>query len=288
MKLKRWKIILLSEFLLVAILVNIDKTFILSCICILVHEATHILVAKLKGSRFNNLQFHIYGAKVELMDLEELTNKDKFYIYISGAMANIIIMSISWIMSKHCDREIFNILVKLNFSLAFFNLLPAYPLDGARVFEIILSRKLSFKKAQKIIAIISYVIATFFILVSISMAIFLRKFNISLLIIGAIIINITKIENKSTMYILMGNVFKKRNNVIKNGFIENKSISVHYKQGLVKVLTYVDKNRFNIFYILNDDMKLIYILNEDELLEALKLYGNISIEDYVNKKKDGS
>ena len=288
MKLKRWKIILLSEFLLVAILVNIDKTFILSCICILVHEATHILVAKLKGSRFNNLQFHIYGAKVELMDLEELTNKDKFIIYISGAMANIIIMSISWIMSKHCDREIFNILVKLNFSLAFFNLLPAYPLDGARVFEIILSRKLSFKKAQKIIAIISYVIATFFILVSMSMAIFLRKFNISLLIIGAIIINITKIENKSTMYILMGNVFKKRNNVIKNGFIENKSISVHYKQGLVKVLTYVDKNRFNIFYILNDDMKLIYILNEDELLEALKLYGNISIEDYVNKKKDGS
>lgn len=288
MKLKRWKIILLSEFLLVAILSNIDKTFILSCICILVHEATHILVAKLKGSRFNNLQFHIYGAKVELMDLEELTNKDKFYIYISGAMANIIIMSISWIMSKHCDREIFNILVKLNFSLAFFNLLPAYPLDGARVFEIILSRKLSFKKAQKIIAIISYVIATFFILVSISMAIFLRKFNISLLIIGAIIINITKIENKSTMYILMGNVFKKRNNVIKNGFIENKSISVHYKQGLVKVLTYVDKNRFNIFYILNDDMKLIYILNEDELLEALKLYGNISIEDYVNNKKGTS
>ena len=120
------------------------------------------------------------------------------------------------------------------------------------------------------------------------MAIFLRKFNISLLIIGAIIINITKIENKSTMYILMGNVFKKRNNVIKNGFIENKSISVHYKQGLVKVLTYVDKNRFNIFYILNDDMKLIYILNEDELLEALKLYGNISIEDYVNNKKGTS
>lgn len=288
MKLKRWKIILLSEFLLVAILVNIDKTFILSCICILVHEATHILVAKLKGSKFNNLQFHIYGAKVELMDLEELINKDKFYIYISGAMANIIIMSISWIISKHCDREIFNILVKLNFSLAFFNLLPAYPLDGARVFEIILSRKLSFKKAQKIIAIISYVIATFFILVSISMAIFLRKFNISLLIIGAIIINIIKIENKSTMYILMGNVFKKRNNVIKNGFIENKSISVHYKQGLVKVLTYVDKNRFNIFYILNDDMKLIYILNEDELLEALRLYGNISIEDYVNNKKGTS
>ena len=53
-------------------------------------------------------------------------------------------------------------------------------------------------------------------------------------------------------------------------------------------MTYVDKNRFNSFYVLNDDMKLIYILNEDELVEALKAYGNISIEDYVNNKKESS
>ena len=274
MKLKRWKQILLSEFLLIAILVNIDKTFILSCCCILIHELSHIIVAKSKGSRFNNLQFHIYGAKVELMDLDELTDKDKIIIYIAGAMANIVIMIIAWIVSKHNNNEIFETLFKLNFSLAFFNLLPAYPLDGARVMELILSRKITYKRAQKII--------------SISAAIFLKEFNISLIAIGIIMIDITKTEEKSTMYILMGNVFKKHNNIVKNGFIENRTISVYYKQGLIKLLTYVDKNRFNSFYILNDDMKLIYILNEDELVEALKLYGNISIEDYVNTKKDSS
>lgn len=288
MKLKRWKQILLSEFLLIAILVNIDKTFILSCCCILIHEFSHIIVAKLKGSRFNNLQFHIYGAKVELMDLDELTDKDKIIIYIAGAMANIVIMIIAWIVSKHNNNEIFETLFKLNFSLAFFNLLPAYPLDGARVMELILSRKITYKRAQKIISIISYVIAAFFILISISAAIFFKEFNISLIAIGIIMIDITKTEEKSTMYILMGNVFKKHNNIVKNGFIENRTISVYYKQGLVKLLTYVDKNRFNSFYILNDDMKLIYILNEDELVEALKVYGNISIEDYVNNKKDSS
>ena len=288
MKFKRWKQILLSEFLLVAVLINIDKTFLLSCICILIHEFSHILVAKMKGSKFNNLQFHIYGAKVELMDLEELTNKDKLIIYMSGAMSNIIIMIVSAILFKYTNKEIFEILFKLNFGLAFFNLLPAYPLDGARIMEIILSRKITYKRAQKIISIISYTIAAFFILISVSAAIFLKEFNISLIAIGIIMIDITKTEEKSTMYILMGNVFKKHNNIVKNGFIENRTISVYYKQGLVKLLTYVDKNRFNSFYILNDDMKLIYILNEDELVEALKLYGNISIEDYVNTKKDSS
>ncbi|MBM6861749.1 site-2 protease family protein, partial [Clostridium saudiense] len=201
MKLKRWKQILLSEFLLVAVLVNIDKTFILACCCILIHEFSHTIVAKLKGSRFNNLQFHIYGAKVELMDLDELTDKDKIIIYISGAMSNIVIMIIAWIISKHSNNEIFETLFKLNFSLAFFNLLPAYPLDGARVAEIILARKITYKRAQKTISIISYIIATFFILISISAAIFLKEFNISLIAIGIIMIDITKTEEKSTMYI---------------------------------------------------------------------------------------
>ena len=86
----------------------------------------------------------------------------------------------------------------------------------------------------------------------------------------------------------MGNVFKKRSNIIRNGFIENRTISVYYKQGLVKLLTYIDKNRFNSFYVLDDDMKLIYVLNEDELVEALKIYGNISLEDYVKNKNDSS
>jgi len=46
-------------------------------------------------------------------------------------------------------------------------------------------------------------------------------------------------------------------------------------------LTLVDKNKFNSFYVLNEDMELLGILNEDELIKALKDYGNISLEKYM-------
>ena len=85
------------------------------------------------------------------------------------------------------------------------------------------------------------------------------------------------------MYITMGNIVKKRNKILKNKYIENKTISVYYKQGLVNVLALVDRNKCNTFYILDDDMKLIYILNEDELIDALKSYGNMTLEEYVNQ-----
>ncbi|MFU7517991.1 peptidase M50, partial [Clostridium sp. HCS.1] len=74
-----------------------------------------------------------------------------------------------------------------------------------------------------------------------------------------------------------GNIVKKRKKLLKDNYIENKSISVYYNQGLVNVLALVDRNKFNTFYILNDDMKLIYILHEDELIEALKSYGNMTV-----------
>ena len=52
-------------------------------------------------------------------------------------------------------------------------------------------------------------------------------------------------------------------------------------------MTIIDKNRFNSFYVLDDDLKLLFIMHEDELIEALKLYGNITLEEYFNNKKQG-
>ena len=82
----------------------------------------------------------------------------------------------------------------------------------------------------------------------------------------------------------MGNIFIKRNKLIRNKYIENRSISVHYKLGLANAISIIDKNRFNTFYILDDDLKVLFVMNEDELIEALKIYGNITLEEYCYKR----
>ena len=62
--------------------------------------------------------------------------------------------------------------------------------------------------------------------------------------------------------------------------MENKSISVYYKQGLANIMSIIHKNRFNIFYVLDDDLNVLFIMNEDELIKALNGYGNITLEEY--------
>lgn len=277
---KKWKYLLLFDLLLFLVLISINKYYIVALVCIFIHEITHIIVARGKGSKFDNLQIHFTGANVELNDLEEITNRDKFFIYISGPLANIFLAGIFAIINTYVESQIIKNIVELNLGLAIFNLMPAYPLDGARIMEIFLCKKLSFKKAQKIISICSYTIALFFMFVSISAIFYKQNLNITIMISAFIIAYITNNERKRMMYILMGSIFKKRKNFIKNKYIENKIISVYSKQGLVSLFSMVEKNKFNTFYVLDDDLKMKYIIHEDELIEALKEYGNISLEEY--------
>lgn len=197
---------------------------------------------------------------------------------------NLAIACIFFFVGLIINNSIIDKIININLSLLFFNILPAYPLDGSRILEIIVSEKILYKKVTDVISKISYMIAIGLIIITLIVFIYNKSLNVSLIVAAIIICLITKSEKKSAMYILMGNIFVKRNKLLRNKYIENKSISVYYKLGLANVMTIIDKNRFNSFYVLDDDLKLLFIMHEDELIEALKLYGNITLEEYFYKR----
>ena len=284
----RWKRSVLAEFIVFFILLSFNNSIILAFISILAHEGMHILVAKRKGCKFNDIQIHIYGTSAQFANIDELNKKEKLQIYLSGPFANFIIICIFWCIGFASNNILIDKMININISLLFFNLLPAYPLDGARVLEILLSQKILCRRANDIISKISYTIGVILLVIFIIVFAYSGVINVSILIASIAICLITRSEEKSAMYILMGNIFVKRNKLLRNKYIENKSISVYYKQGLANVMSMVDKNRFNIFYVLDDDLKVVFIMNEDELIEALKLYGNITLEEYFGlRNKDG-
>lgn len=275
---------ILAEILLILLLCSYNPMFIFAFIWVFLHEITHIIVALRYGCKFYNIGFHIFGLNAELSDINILKDKEKINIYLSGAIFNLLSAVFLYLISFKCSNSFINENINLNIGLVIFNLLPAYPLDGSRILEVFLSKKILFKRAQRIISIMSFIIAGLFIIIGVYIYIFLHSLNFSMIIGAIIIIYITIMEEHTSMYITMGNIVKKRKKLLKDNYIENKNISVYYKQGLVNVLALVDRNKFNTFYILDDDMKLIYILYEDELIEALKSYGNMTVEEYINDK----
>ncbi len=282
---RKWNKMILTDFLLILILISVDLSFTLAFISIIIHECSHIIIAKVNGCGMDKFRMNFYGTNAVLADIDEVSNWEKLQIYLAGPIANCIIVCMCIVIKNYYNTELINLLLNVNLGLAVFNLLPAYPLDGARILEVILSRKILYKKANNIICIMSIITALILIINTVIVGIRFKNINITLIASAAIIFYFTNEERKASTYIAMGNIYKKRNTLIRNNYIETKAIAVYYKQDMINLMRLLDKNKFNYFLILNDDLNIMFSMFEDELIEALKNYGNITLEDYYKVHK---
>ncbi|MEG0237992.1 MAG: site-2 protease family protein [Clostridium sp.] len=280
---KSYKLIVI-ELMLLILAISFESEIFIGIISIILHEFTHIFIGNKFGCRLYNVKIGVTGARAELTDLDELSDNEKLILYLSGPLMNLFLGVILYGLYKITNINILNIAFVANIGLCIFNLLPAYPLDGSRILEIILSKYNSYRKSKKIVENISFFIAGI-LLVLFFISILLHNVNISLMLIGGLVIYSTILEKKFTMYIVMGDMIKKRRRLVKYDFIENKTVSIFYKNELLNVMRLVDKSKFNVFYILDEELKVLKIISEDELLEALKDYGNITLEEYIKLNK---
>lgn len=107
---------------------------------IIFHELSHSLVARRFGLPIEGITLFIFGGVAEMHDEPE-TPKAEFFMAIAGPIASIII-GLFFLAFRFVGQTsgwsdpvigVVNYLAIINFVLAGFNLLPAFPLDGGRV-----------------------------------------------------------------------------------------------------------------------------------------------------------
>lgn len=111
-------------------------------ISIILHELSHSVVAREYGIPMKGITLFIFGGVAE-MDEEPPSPKAEFLMAIAGPIASILISLICYliyILGKQYNLSVsvngvFAYLALINVVLAIFNLLPAFPLDGGRVFR---------------------------------------------------------------------------------------------------------------------------------------------------------
>ena len=279
---KRKKLIL--EFIFLLVICTLNKQMLVGFIWVILHEAVHILVANNFGLRLSSFKIHITGAGTEIDDIDDLSENRKLILYVSGPLFNFVSAMVLIFLKSEYGLNVESS-IWINLGLLFFYMLPAYPLDGVRIYEILLSKKILYKKAKKLLVRASFMVAAF-IMIGFLLTIYIHKVNISLLLASVLLTYTTFLENEKTIYIIMGSIVRKSRRLISDGYIENKSISVYYKRDLIKVLSLVDRNKFNSFFVLDDDMRLLGIIYEDELIKTLKESGNMTLEELLVSKKN--
>jgi len=113
-------------------------------ISILVHELAHSTVALQKGLGINSITLHFFGGVSEINE-ESSDPRIEAVIAFVGPLSSLVIgvslLSLNYLFGGGLPDAVEAVIVYssyVNFGLALFNLIPAFPMDGGRVLRALL------------------------------------------------------------------------------------------------------------------------------------------------------
>lgn len=123
---------------------------------LILHELAHAVVARRYGVEIKGITLFVFGGVAELGS-EPKTPGSEFLIAVAGPIMSLLLSLGFWFVSFILAQfslpalsSVLGYLALINLILALFNMLPAFPLDGGRIFRAYLwSRNSDFLKATQ-------------------------------------------------------------------------------------------------------------------------------------------
>ena len=178
--------------------------------CVILHEFGHALMAKSFGIKTRDIILSPIGGIARLEYLPKQPKKE-ILIAFAGPMVNLIIAAtgfifllifnydIYWTFSMNLDRLqdpgiFFQQIVLINMYLFFFNLVPAFPMDGGRILRALIAFKTNRLLATQIASGIGIFLSMIFIVYG------FYQSNFVLVFIGGFVSLMASSENRSVKY----------------------------------------------------------------------------------------
>jgi Zn-dependent protease/predicted transcriptional regulator len=142
--------------------------------CVLIHEIGHSLIARRFGKEAKSITLLPIGGVATMEEIPEKPSQE-IAIAIIGPFINLAIAALLYLFAERWTgvfvpnlypesvSAFFSGLIGVNIMLAFFNLLPAFPMDGGRVLRGLLALKMEYVKATATAVFIGQGISLLFI-----------------------------------------------------------------------------------------------------------------------------
>jgi Zn-dependent protease/predicted transcriptional regulator len=263
--------------------------------CVLLHEYGHSLTARRYGVQTQDIILTPIGGIARLERMPEKPVQE-FLVALAGPMVNVVIalllFGLGWALFRDERWEIFKwfmeqqlnlsnseetvdvisesgiettgllfylpILVATNVALVVFNLIPAFPMDGGRIFRALLAMRIGRVRATKVAAIVGQVIAVLFI----GIGLYYGPFTLAL--IGLFVFTTARTENN--MVQLDARLNKHRASEIMRPLYTRLNITDWMQTPIDMLKTGLERH----FLVYDFNNAPVGVLEEEDILRAVK------------------
>ena len=223
----------------------------------LIHELFHMFAALILGHKVIGLRILPFGACLQI-EKDRLSLKHEFIIAVSGPFSNLLMLTVCILLKYYLNYNLV-FFAYANIYMMLLNLVPAFPLDGGRIFRTYLKDFFSeYEYAEKILS-------TFVSLFIITLGTYLlikTGGNFSLLMAGFFMANCINFTETKTLK-LYDTMYKN------NEYYRSSVVALNENIFLDKCIKYIAKDKFLIICILNDNKEITGITTNAQLMHQI-------------------
>ncbi|MCL5289640.1 MAG: M50 family metallopeptidase [Bacillota bacterium] len=241
---------------------------------VLFHELSHTLAARLLGVRVIDVEVLPFGGVARMGGEMSIEPSKEIAVALAGPASNLFLVALAMGLRHYgiWSEELSPFFLQINLMLAFFNLLPALPLDGGRILRALLSVHVGLSQATIIAARIGQVVAVAVACLGI-IGVLNRFVGLDVVIIALFVLYSATKEKNLAPYLFIRHLAQKKEELFKAGVLPVEQLAALEDITLKEVVRLFVPQKFHLILLLDKQLESLGQINEVQVVDALFNHG---------------
>ena len=238
---------------------------------VFLHEMGHVVVAAGYGMKIKEVELLPFGGVARVEGNIELDPVIEVYVALAGPLTNGFLALGGYILNS-CgmgNQQWLPFFIQCNLMLGIFNLAPAIPLDGGRIFRALMSLSCGPRRATNRAVALSRMLSAALVIVGVWSVLTDGGSNLNFLVIAIFLIYSAAKEKGSAMYIFMKFLTRKKEELSRAGILLARQIVTLESSHLKDVVKYFVPKKYHFVVVIGLDQKVKGTLTEGEIIDEI-------------------
>ncbi len=240
---------------------------------VLVHEFGHLVAAKQLGLTPREVQLLPFGGVASLEENLGLDPQAEMHIALAGPWTSLLLIGAAVLLRViFPTQDLFESFLQMNVILVIFNLLPALPLDGGRVYRAHLVSELGFRAGTTRAVRASRWCSLVFLLVGAALALVSPLALNFIIMAGFLYFSSRRMLEQSSMQ-LLAYLGSKQREMAKSGTMATVVLAVAPDCQVGDLLNYFVPKKYHLLYVIGAGGEVLGTISEEQVLQAIFTQG---------------